>query len=70
VRVDCGYRIDLLVGGVVLARLKAVSRIIAIHQAQMMTYLKLSGVHVGLLLNFHMLRMKDGIHRCVHELSE
>jgi GxxExxY protein len=70
VRLDCGYRIDLLVEGMILVELKAVSRILPIHQAQMLTYLKLSGVHVGLLLNFHVLRMKDGVHRYVNELPE
>lgn len=70
VRLDCGYRIDLLVEDVVVVELKAVPRVLAIHQAQMLTYLKLSGIHVGLLLNFHVLRMKDGIHRYVHELPE
>ncbi|MCZ7680665.1 MAG: GxxExxY protein [Sandaracinaceae bacterium] len=70
VRLDCGYRIDLLVEDVVLVELKAVSRILAIHQAQMMTYLKLSGLHIGLLLNFHVLRMRDGFHRYVRELPE
>ena len=70
VRLDCGYRIDLLVEDLVLVELKAVSRVLPLHQAQMMTYLKLSGLHVGLLLNFHVLRMRDGIHRYVHELPE
>jgi GxxExxY protein len=70
VRLDCGYRIDLLVEELVLVELKAVSRVLAIHQAQMMTYLKLSGIRVGLLLNFHVLRMRDGIHRYAHELPE
>jgi GxxExxY protein len=55
---------------VVLVELKAVSRVLAIHQSQMMTYLELSDLHVGLLLNFHVLRMRDGIHRYVRELPE
>jgi GxxExxY protein len=58
VRLDCGYRIDLLVEDVVLVELKAVSRVLAIHQAQVMTYLKLSDLRVGLLLNVHVLRMR------------
>jgi GxxExxY protein len=70
VRLDCGERIDLLVEDVVLVELKAVSRVLAIHHAQRMTYLKLSDLHVGLLLNFHVLRMRDGIHRYVRELPE
>ncbi|MBX3274190.1 MAG: GxxExxY protein [Sandaracinaceae bacterium] len=52
----------------VLVELKAVSRVLAIHLAQMMTYLKLSGRHVGLLLNSHVLRVRDRIHRYVREL--
>lgn len=70
VRIDCGYRIDLLVEGQVIVELKAVPRVMAVHAAQMLTYLKLSGLHVGLLLNFHTLRMKDGVHRYVHQLPE
>ncbi len=70
VRIDCGYRIDLLVEGQVIVELKAVPRVVAVHTAQMLTYLKLSGLHVGLLLNFHTLRMKDGVHRYVHQLPE
>jgi GxxExxY protein len=68
VRLDCGDRIDLLVEDVVLVERKAVSS--AIHQAQRMTNLKLSDLHAGLLLNVHVLRMRDGIHRYVRELPE
>ena len=67
VRIDCGYRIDLLVGNEVVVELKAVERVMPIHEAQMLTYLRLSGSHVGLLLNFNVLLMKDGIRRMVHE---
>ena len=67
VRIDCGYRIDLLVGNEVVVELKAVERVMPIHEAQMLTYLRLSGSHVGLLLNFNILLMKDGIRRMVHE---
>ena len=70
VRLDCGYRIDLLVERLVLVELKAVARVLAIHQAQMLTYLELSGLHVGLLLDFHVLRMTDGVHRYVHKLGD
>ena len=66
VRLDAGYRVDLLVEGEVIVEIKAVRQVLAIHQAQMLTYLRLSGLHVGLILNFHTLRMKDGIHRLVH----
>jgi GxxExxY protein len=70
VQLDCGYRLDLLVEDLVLVDLKAVSRVLGIHKAQVLTYLKLSGIHVGLLLNFHVLRMRDGIHRYVHDLPQ
>ena len=66
-RIDCGHRIDLLVGNEVVVELKAVERVMPIHEAQMLTYLRLSGFHVGLLLNFNVLLMKDGIRRMVHE---
>lgn len=70
VQLDCGYRVDLLVEGLVVVEVKAVSRMLPIHCAQLMTYLKLSGIHVGLLLNFHAVRMRNGVRRCVHEFSE
>jgi len=65
-KVDAGYRIDLLVEEAVIVELKAVEKILPIHQAQLLTYLKLSGAKVGLLLNFNVLHMKDGIKRMVY----
>src|SRR5919106_224916 len=53
IRVDCGYRIDLLVEGQVIVELKAVARVEPIHEAQLLSYLKLSGHQVGLLINFN-----------------
>ena len=70
VNVDCGYRIDLLVEGKVVIELKAVQRLEAIHQAQLLSYLKLSGCKVGLLINFNVKVLKDGIRRLVNELEE
>ena len=70
VNVDCGYRIDLLVEGKVVVELKAVERLEAIHQAQLLSYLKLSGCKVGLLINFNVKVLKDGIRRLVNELEE
>ena len=67
VLIDCGYRIDLLVGNEVIVELKAVERILPVHEAQILTYLRLSGHAVGLLLNFNVPLMKDGIRRFVHE---
>ncbi|MCB9699932.1 MAG: GxxExxY protein [Alphaproteobacteria bacterium] len=65
--IDCGYRIDVLVGGKVIVELKAVEKVLPIHEAQLLTYLRLSGLNVGLLLNFNVLLMKEGIRRVVHE---
>ena len=70
VNVDCGYRIDLLVEGKVIVELKAVERLEAIHKAQLLSYLKLSGCKVGLLINFNVKVLKDGIRRLVNELEE
>lgn len=65
VRLDAGYRIDLLVNQQIILELKAVDDIIPIHKAQLMTYLKLSGLKLGLLLNFNVQDMKKGINRIV-----
>jgi GxxExxY protein len=70
VNVDCGYRIDLLVEGKVVVELKAVERLEAIHHAQLLSYLKLSGCKVGLLINFNVKVLKDGIRRLVNDLEE
>ena len=60
---DCGYRIDLLVENSVIVELKAVERLEAIHEAQLLSYLKLSGVPIGLLLNFNVIELRRGIRR-------
>jgi GxxExxY protein len=65
VRLDCGYRIDLVVENAVIIELKTAERILPVHEAQLLTYLKLSGLRVGLLLNFHSALLKDGIRRMV-----
>jgi len=70
VQIDCGYRIDLLVEHLVIVELKAVAQLEPIHEAQLLTYLKLSGCHVGLLINFNVKKLKNGIRRLVNELSE
>ena len=62
---DCGYRIDLIVEERVLVELKSVEKLLPIHEAQLMTYLKLSGLRVGLLINFNVVLLKDGIVRRV-----
>lgn len=65
VTLDCGYRMDFVVEGQLVVEVKAVSMIHPVHQAQLLTYLKLGGYRVGLLLNFHAALMKDGILRAV-----
>ena len=70
VQLDCGYRIDLLVEKLVVVELKAVERLEPIHQAQMLSYLRLSGCKVGLLINFNVKVLKNGIRRFVHEFQE
>ncbi|HEC12694.1 MAG TPA: GxxExxY protein [Acidiferrobacteraceae bacterium] len=61
--IDAGYRIDLLVEDEIVVELKAVERIIPIHEAQLLSYLKLSNKRIGLLINFNVLRLKYGIKR-------
>ena len=67
-RLDCGYRVDIIVDNKVILELKYVAEIQPIHKAQLLTYLKLSGLKLGLLLNFNVLQMKDGINRLVKGL--
>lgn len=64
-KLDCGYRIDLIVEQKVVLELKAIERILAIHQAQLLTYMKLSNVRVGLLINFNVPILTQGIMRRV-----
>ncbi len=65
-RIDCGYRVDLIIEGTLLVELKSVDRLLPIHQAQLLTYLKLSGIRTGLLINFNSKVLKDGIKRLVN----
>jgi GxxExxY protein len=62
---DCGYRIDVLVEKKIILELKSVDSLLAIHDAQLMTYLKLSGCKLGMLMNFNVVLMKDGMKRIV-----
>ena len=59
-RLDCGYRIDFLVEGLVVVELKAVERLEPVHTAQVISYLRLSGLRVGLLINFHVKWLRAG----------
>ena len=70
VRLDCGYRLDVVVEGKVILELKSCERIEDIHKAQLLTYLKLSGLQLGLILNFNVPIMKEGIVRVVNNLEE
>lgn len=66
VKLDCGYRIDLLVNGKIVIEVKSVDALLDIHLAQVLTYLKLSNNRFGLLINFNVLKLKDGIKRVVN----
>tara|TARA_B100000315_G_scaffold257520_1_gene306635 strand:- start:2012 stop:2392 length:381 start_codon:yes stop_codon:yes gene_type:complete len=68
VKMDCGYRLDILVEGLVILELKATNRIEPIHEAQLLTYLKLSKLKLGILLNFNVPIMRNGIKRIVNNL--
>ncbi|HEX6044704.1 MAG TPA: GxxExxY protein, partial [Pyrinomonadaceae bacterium] len=63
VQLDCGYRIDILVDNCVVVEIKSVGALAPIHDAQLLTYLRLGGWKVGLLINFNEVVLKDGIHR-------
>ena len=63
--VDCGYRIDVLVDNALILELKSVEKLMPIHDAQLLTYLKLAGIRTGLLINFNVPLFKDGIKRMV-----
>ena len=62
-KLDCGYRADIIVCGRVIVEIKAIVTVAPIHEAVMLTYLRLSGSKIGLLINFHSALLKDGIHR-------
>jgi GxxExxY protein len=72
VRLECGYRLDLLVAGCVVVEIKSLEALAPVHDAQLLTYLRLGGWHVGLLINFNVAVLKNGIHRKVlgYELAE
>ena len=67
-KLDCGYRLDLVVNDLVILELKAVDQIQPIHNAQVLTYLKLSKLKLGILINFNVTVLKNGIKRIVNEL--
>lgn len=65
-KLEVGYRIDLVVQGRVVVEVKSVEAVHPIHEAQLLTYMRLSGIDVGLLINFNVLRLRDGIKRMVN----
>ena len=67
---DCGYRIDAVVESAVIVEFKTVERLLPVHEAQLVSYLKLSGLGVGPLINFHVPVLKDGLKRIVNHFGE
>jgi GxxExxY protein len=65
IRIACGYTIDLIVEAQLIVEIKAVNRLIPVHDAQLLTYLRLTGLRIGLLLNFNTPVLRDGIRRLV-----
>lgn len=65
IKLDCGYRMDLIVDNSIVVELKSVDKIMPVHEAQLLTYLRLSGLRIGLLINFKVPVLKDGIVRMI-----
>jgi GxxExxY protein len=70
VKLDCGYRLDLVVEDSVVVEIKAVDQLAPIHDAQLLSYLRLSGKRVGLLINFHVRVLKNGLKRVVNDFPD
>lgn len=70
IRLDCGYRLDLLVEGELVVEVKSVEAVLPVHEAQLVTYLRLCGRHLGLLINFNEAMLKDGIRRRVYNFDD
>ena len=68
VKLECGYRIDLFVEDSVIIEIKSVEKLLPIHKAQLLTYLKLSGCNVGLLINFNVKMLRSGIQRVINDI--
>ena len=65
INIDCGYRVDLLIEDKLIVGLKSVEKMLGVHEAQLLTYMKLSGINLGLLINFNSKVLKDGLKRFV-----
>jgi len=70
IQLNCGYRLDLVVENNIIVELKSIEKILPIHEAQILTYLKISGLTLGLLINFNVPILKDGIKRIVHNFKQ
>jgi GxxExxY protein len=70
VKLDCGYRLDLVVEGEIIVEIKAVEKLLPIHEAQLLSYLRLANKRVGLLMNFHVSVLKNGLKRIVNEFPD
>ena|SRR5205823_3187526 len=70
VHLDCGYRLDLVVEDAIIVEIKAVEQLAPIHEAQLLSYLRLSNRRVGLLMNFHSRVLVDGLKRIVNEFPD
>lgn len=66
IKLECGYRKDVLVAGAVIVEIKSVEALAPIHEAQLLTYLKLTGIKAGFLINFNVVVLKNGFRRLVH----
>src|ERR1700682_5945636 len=70
VRLDCGYRLDLVVEDEIIVEIKAIEKLLPIHEAQLLSYLRLAKKRVGLLMNFHVPVLKSGLKRIVNEFPD
>jgi GxxExxY protein len=70
IKLDCAYRLDMVVEDVVVVEIKAVDELLPVHQAQVLSYLKLSKLPVALLINFHSAILRNGIRRIVHHYPD
>ncbi len=66
VQLDCGYRLDIVVNQSIIVEVKALSQVLPIHRAQVLTYLRLTGYRVGLLINFNVEVLRNGLHRIIN----
>ena len=66
IQIEAGFRMDLVVDQAIVVEIKSIDRLLPVHEAQLLTYLKLSGYRLGLLINFFVPRLKEGLRRIVH----